>query len=312
MEGLHQGLVGGAKKGHMSFLSGDPAALLALLNETHDVISVLGADGRQKWFSNAFVRVFGYTTPPGSFPAEFVHPEDRQRVYDLFQWFVSSGAFETSAEYRVRHADGSWRWVEVTARNRLDDPMIAGIVSITRDVTARKEAEEQLRHLAGHDPLTGLPNRAQLVASIEMALQGGGPARPVVFFVDLDGFKAVNDRFGHDMGDRVLQVVAARMAAAVRGGELVARYGGDEFVIVASLPPDGRSEEALAARIQAALAAPVDLDGHWVSVGASVGWCVAADGDTASDLIRGADRAAYDAKARRGVQRPADASERPG
>ena len=285
------------EKGHsLSYLSEDPVALMALLNETHDVISVLGRDRRQRWMSAAFCRVFGYPEPPASFPADFVHPEDQPRVLAIYESFLTSGSYETTAEYRVRHADGSWRWVEVTARNRLDDPLIRGIVSITRDVTGRKEAEERLRHLASHDSLTGLANRSRLEDALEHAVSAAGPVRPVVYFVDLDGFKTVNDTYGHVAGDRVLQVVAARLQGAVRAGELVARYGGDEFVVVAYLPPGGRLAEAVADRIRAALADPVEVEGARVTVGASIGWAAALPGAAAGEIIKAADRASYAVK----------------
>lgn len=279
---------------------GDDVVLLAeLLNETHDVISVAGADRRQKWVSRALHRVLGYDQAPESFPADFVHPDDRDRVIAAFDEFVASGRPEITIEYRVRHADGSWRWLEATGRNRLADPRIAGVVSISRDVTARKEAEARLRHLATHDPLTDLPNRSLLEETLDARLDRSGSAavRPVVFFIDADGFKAVNDTYGHAAGDEVLRIIGCRLRAALRESELVARYGGDEFVAVADLPAGVRAEDLIACRLRRAVSEPLEIHGRVLQVAISVGWAAAEAGMGAAELIRAADRAVYRAKA---------------
>lgn len=291
--------------GSDSLLGQDPSILVELLNETHDIISVVGVDRRQKWVSRALLRVLGYETVPESFPADFIHPDDRERVIEVFHTFVASGEQETTVEYRVRHANGSWRWLEVTGRNRIADPRIAGVVAISRDVTARKEAEAQLRHLATHDPLTGLPNRSLLEEALEAKLRAQRPSgeRTVVYFIDADGFKAVNDTYGHDAGDSVLQIIGRRLRAALRDTELVARYGGDEFVAVVVVPPGAGVEDRIALRLRTAVAQPLKLGDRVLRVGVSVGWAAATPATPAAELIRSADQAVYRAKSASGRRR---------
>jgi diguanylate cyclase (GGDEF)-like protein len=185
-------------------------------------------------------------------------------------------------------------------------------VGFQHDVTDRVVAEQALREQAGTDPLTGTANRTALLAELDRQVQAPGLG-PVVLFVDLDGFKRVNDRFGHTVGDSVLRTVAGRLRDVVRSRDLLARLGGDEFVVVLAdldTPADDGPASALAAALAAAhrvaadvqrvLAAPVELPGGSVVVGASVGVAVhPADGETAAELLRAADLQMYRAKARR-------------
>jgi diguanylate cyclase (GGDEF)-like protein len=156
----------------------------------------------------------------------------------------------------------------------------------------------QLQHDATHDHLTGLPNRAHLLTTIESRLLT--LKRPgsdfAVLFLDLDGFKSVNDKMGHEAGDVLLQAVAGRLRHAVRPGDLVARLAGDEFVVVADCPPSHDAATAIARRISACLSAPFAVDGSVVSVRASVGVAHAAPADTVEGILRVADHAMYDAK----------------
>ena len=150
------------------------------------------------------------------------------------------------------------------------------------------EAVDDLRHRAYHDPLTGLPNRAMLLDTLERWLATGSPA--ALLYVDLDSFKPVNDTHGHDAGDRVLVTVASRLAGVVAGPCLVARLGGDEFALL--VPP--ASADAVAAAAIAAIGEPVSVRGTTVTIGASVG--IAVHGTGAGELMRRADVAMYRAK----------------
>lgn len=160
-------------------------------------------------------------------------------------------------------------------------------------------ARQELERLALHDALTALANRTLLVQRLEQALarKARGARPPVVLVLDLDGFKAVNDGFGHVAGDQLLIAVAARLRAAVRDEDLVARLGGDEFAI---LVEDAAPQEVLdlADRVQHAIAAPAPAGDHTCLVGASIGICVAAEGHTTDSLLDDADTAMYAAKHR--------------
>ena len=151
----------------------------------------------------------------------------------MFVEVLGTPGIHAPIEFPVPHADGSWRYFEHTVNNLLDDPDVRGIVISSRDITDRKELEEQLRHQAFHDRLTELPNRALFTGRLEHAL--GRSARTgrsvAVLFLDLNNFKLVNDSLGHEVGDRLLIAVAERLKACLRPGDTVARLGGDEFTV---------------------------------------------------------------------------------
>ena len=159
----------------------------------------------------------------------------------------------------------------------------------------------EVDHDARHDPLTGLANRRTLIDRLELGLARGrrSGVPPTVFFCDLDGFKAVNDRHGHDAGDRVLLTVASRLASAVREGDTVARWGGDELVVLCEDLQEG-SREVVLSRLRAAVEQPVDLDGgDRTSVGLSVGIVQAGADQSAGEVVADADRRMYRDKAGR-------------
>jgi diguanylate cyclase (GGDEF)-like protein/PAS domain S-box-containing protein len=165
-------------------------------------------------------------------------------------------------------------------------------------VMEREIAQERLTHHALHDPLTGLPNRTLLFDRLEVALAQRSRGGVAVVFVDLDHFKLVNDSLGHDAGDNLLCAAATRLRALLRPGDTVARFGGDEFVLLAESVLDGRDAEGLAERISGALAEPFDLSGQEVFVTASIGIAVSGDPECdAQSLLRDADAAMYRAKA---------------
>ncbi|WP_051684337.1 EAL domain-containing protein [Blastococcus sp. URHD0036] len=199
------------------------------------------------------------------------------------------------------------------ARGDLDDDLLdqplpgalgeavhASVRQLVTSVRHREELQVALAHQATHDPLTELPNRAQAVAAVSGALhraQRNGSTTGLLF-VDLDGFKTVNDRHGHACGDEVLRVTARRMQSVVRAGDTVARLGGDEFVVLVEQIEDEHELVHLAERLVEAVAAPVDVNGIGVRIGASIGVAVSRDGSTDADaFFAEADTAAYRAKA---------------
>jgi diguanylate cyclase (GGDEF)-like protein/PAS domain S-box-containing protein len=224
---------------------------------------------------------------------EVLHPEDRERVLAAHERTHATGE-PFHAEYRLVSRDGRVVWVHDEARIITDpgsgEQVLQGYLL---DITARREAEEQLRHQAFHDPLTGLANRALFLDRVQHALvvQSGGAA---VLFLDLDDFKAVNDSLGHVAGDALLRAVGVRLRASLSPSHTVARMGGDEFAILVEGPSSADAALDAAERITAALQAPFDVDGREVFVTASVGIAVGGDDE---ELLRCSDVAMYGAKA---------------
>jgi diguanylate cyclase (GGDEF)-like protein len=203
-------------------------------------------------------------------------------------------------QFAVRTPSGALRWTSASGEPTYDaDGRVLGYHGVSRDITERRLAEDSIRHLATHDTLTGLPNRAlfleELGRSIHDARRAG--EQLALLFVDLDHFKIINDTLGHDAGDLLLAQMARSLRECLRPGDLVARLGGDEFVVLVRHPA-GRHEAAVVARkLLFAVTQPLALKGQECRVSASVGICIFPDNahDEAS-LMKGADIAMYEAK----------------
>src|SRR5207302_4590718 len=232
----------------------------------------------------------------------FVHPEDLDFVTAAWERAVATAEPGAPIEYRVLHADGTWRWVEGVVGNLLDDPAVQGVVLNIRDITERKPAEEAMLHPRFHDALTGLPNRALFLDRLGQALtrRGRHDSLTAVLFLDLDRFKWINDSLGHAAGDQLLVQVAARLTAATRSGDSVARFGGDEFVVLCEELEGDWEARAIAERLDAALGDHFCVEGRDMTVTASIGivTTASASGATADSLLRDADAAMYRAKER--------------
>src|ERR687889_97532 len=171
-----------------------------LLQNTSDIITLLEADGTIRYISPAVERVTGYSPEEQIGTSAFgsVHPDDREQALNTFAEILKEPGIHPPLEFRVPHRDGSWRNLEHVVNNLLDDPAVSGVMVTSRDITERKALEEQLRHQAFHDPLTGLPNRALFMDRLEhaLALARRRGTKVAVLFTDLDDFKVINDSLG--------------------------------------------------------------------------------------------------------------------
>lgn len=216
------------------------------------------------------------------------------------QEILRTGAAIVAKVERETFPDRADVWVSTTKMPlRADDNEIIGTFGISRDITAQVHLERELTHQALHDALTGLANRLALLDRLRQAIRtlGRQRGRVAVFFIDLDGFKGVNDALGHDKGDQALVDTAARLRAIARPSDTVARIGGDEFVVLLPSLPEGAHVEAIAARIVAGIAQPHHPGSSRPTVTASVGVASTRDPRYDADLLlQEADAAMYQAK----------------
>jgi diguanylate cyclase (GGDEF)-like protein/PAS domain S-box-containing protein len=230
-----------------------------------------------------------------------VHPEDRKELMGALAEHRrgKQGPFEV--EHRVRAADGSFRWVLCRGLCVPDGGRPATrVVGSLADINERRALEKQLVHQALHDHLTGLPNRALFLDRLSQCLAYARRSpgyEYAVLWLDLDGFKVVNDSLGHIVGDKLLARVARRICNHLREADTAARLGGDEFALLLHRVPDFSVVEGIVGRLRADLSRPYDLDGYEVVVTASIGIATSAnDYDRAEDVLRDADIAMYRAK----------------
>lgn len=275
----------------------------ALLEHAADMISVFDADSRRTYASPAYERILGFRPDElvGQPFSVICYPSDAVIIQQAFARFTQRSFATERFEVRVRHRDGSPRWLDIIAVNRLADPAVGGVVVTSRDITERKALETQLWHQAHHDELTAIPNRALLLDHLAQALseldRRHEPEGVSLLFLDLDGFKVVNDTLGHDAGDRLLFAAAQRLADCLATDDLIARYGGDEFAVL--LAPSTVQQDAVrvAQRLATALASPFDLNGHQVRITASSGIVSSPKLTETREVFRAADLALYRAKA---------------
>ena len=274
----------------------------ALLEDYADVLLVLGEDGAIRYATPSASVIFGGPVVGGFLP-DLAGDDGRAEVAAAVERMLSSQAspgrrgLET---WQFEGQNGQAIHVEVSYSDLRGSPEVRGLVLTLRDVTSQLAAQAELRRLAFHDQLTGLPNRALFMdrASHAVALARSGGTTAAVMYADLDGFKAVNDTLGHDAGDQLLSAAAGRLAAAVRESDTIARLGGDEFAVLLENLPEPAAAGAFARRVVAAFAELFSLTAGEVSVGISVGVAVTApgSGETAQQLLERADRALYAAK----------------
>ena len=267
-----------------------------------DAMAVVDSDGTLLADSRSLAELLGQPGLAGSSLLRLLRSVgvDPTDVQALVQRARLTGGEPVEFELRGGHPTGGTVWLGGRTVDLTDDPDVGGIAVNLYDITARKQAEEELAHQAFYDGLTGLANRSLFLDHTEQALRRAGRtgAPPIVLTLDLDGFKDVNDSLGHLLGDELLRTVAGRLLGVVRSADTVARLGGDEFAVLVDDTRGGLPDAAgLAERLLQVLGEPVVLDGHRVSVGASIGIAAADADSTPLSLFRDADIAMYRAKA---------------
>lgn len=279
------------------------ARFRSLVQNSFDVITVLDRQGTIQYVSPAIRQLSGYAPDEwqGSRLFDWIHPADVAGARTDLKAVAQEPEATRVVHWRLRHRDGFWRYTESAVQNLLHDPNVAGLVVNSRDVSERKSLEERLMHQAFHDPLTQLANRVLFRERVEALLTAppGVHRSLAVLFLDLDGFKNVNDSLGHATGDQLLIAVAGRLRGCTkRASDTVARLGGDEFAILLE-GTDVAGATKVAERINRALASPFSIGGREVFIRASIGIAVGTPGDGGADeLLRNADLAMYRAKSR--------------
>jgi diguanylate cyclase (GGDEF)-like protein/PAS domain S-box-containing protein len=233
---------------------------------------------------------------------ELVHDDDLLRLRAAIDAHLAGQTPHLESEHRMRHADGTWRWMLGRGLAiRGPDGTATRMAGSLSDITGRREAEGQLQHDALHDGLTGLPNRPLFMDRLDQVLSRAMRDSAIgcaVLFLDIDRFKLVNDSLSHAIGDQLLIALAGRIAAELRPGDTVARIGGDEFTILLDGVRTEHAATVVAERVQAGLREAFSVDGHELFVTASIGISLSSARATSAELLRNADIAMYDAKRR--------------
>lgn len=264
-----------------------------------DVVSLHDNQLRTIYATSALTRLTGYTHDEiiGKSVLDRAHPLDRPHMIRMMRRLRRDG--EALVRWRHRTRVGAWRWFETKVRTLKDTSWHpACYLCSTRDISDRIETEQRVHWQAEHDTLTELPNRAFFLKAIEQELQRLRTEKMLaILFIDLDGFKRINDTLGHPVGDALLKVVAGRLIDAVRARDIVGRMGGDEFTILLDHIESLAEVERIVQRLLASIAQPIHLAGQDLFVAGSIGIALAPrDGNDAETLLRHADLAMYHAK----------------
>ncbi|MFZ4584869.1 MAG: diguanylate cyclase domain-containing protein [Acidimicrobiia bacterium] len=278
-----------------------------VVEHSRDAILVIDEHANATFASPACKEVLGYEPEElvGLSGVELIHAEDlgevARRLGAAYDPSIPSGP---PLRCRLRTATGEYRWFDLRSQFAAPDPLLGGIVVNVRDVhdqviaeRAVEEHKERLAHIALHDVLTGLSNRAAFIEQLEDLLRSrpGDARSALLLYVDVDHFKAINDAHGHAVGDALLIAVAARLRGSVRDSDLVARLGGDEFVVLCEGMSDEDARRVLE-RLTTAVPEPLVVNAARVNVTVSIGVARPRVGSSADDVIAAADRAMYEAK----------------
>ncbi len=271
-----------------------------LVQNLSDVVMVVDVDGAVRYSSpsaRTALTHWQHLRTAEELQAQ-VHPTDKRGTFATIRPVLEGQQRYGFIECRIKRSDGTWGWFEVTAVGQLAERALQGAVLTLHDVSERRQLTDRLKHQAYHDTLTGLPNRALLMDRIHEALARRDDTEFALLLIDLDDFKVINDRHGHESGDVVLEVIGRRLTKTVRPTDTVARLGGDEFALLLTGPAD--EVRRTAQRLAEQIAQPVVVGGRRFLVRASVGvvFPAADDSETAHSLLSHADIALYEAKAR--------------
>jgi diguanylate cyclase (GGDEF)-like protein/PAS domain S-box-containing protein len=273
----------------------------SVFDSAHDGIVITDAAANILNVNAAFTRITGYAREDvlGKNPRILKSGHQDQAFYDAM-WRTLREAGHWSGEVWNRRKDGQVYAELLTVSKVLDaQGDVARYVGVLADITASKEYEQELERIAHFDALTGVPNRVlladRMIQAVAQTRRAGNTM--AVCYLDLDGFKPINDEFGHGAGDRLLVEVARRMKECVRGGDTVARIGGDEFVLLLLNVGSAKELELVLDRVLDAIAVPVHIDSYALAVSASLGVTLFPQDDADPDtLLRHADQAMYLAK----------------
>jgi diguanylate cyclase (GGDEF)-like protein/PAS domain S-box-containing protein len=287
----------------------DPAAparlLAAALASMATAIFITDANGIILWVNDAFTRLSGYAAleAVGSTPAILNSGRHDRRYYSLLWETIQAGKV-WQGQVTDRHKTGRLYVVEEIITPLFDQLGVpTHFIAIQHDITERQQESEHERYLAYHDILTGLPNRASFLLMLQLAIGRAhrDTGRLAVLFIDLDKFKPVNDAFGHHAGDQLLSAVGGRLRASIRKSDVVARIGGDEFVVVLNDKVTHGLACKLAGKLLHSLARQFTIGSHRVSIAGSIGLAFyPEDGLCVEELMIHADSAMYQAKVRGG------------
>lgn len=283
-----------------------PTRLLATaLFSMASAIFITDANGIIMWVNDAFTRLSGYASHEavGNTPA-ILNSGKQDRCHDTLLWETILAGKVWQGEVIDRHKTGRLYVVDQIITPLFDQfGVVSHFIAIQHDITERRQESEHDHYLAYHDVLTGLPNRTSFLLMLQLALARASrdTRRLALLFIDLDKFKPVNDEFGHHNGDQLLSAVGARLRASIRKSDVVARIGGDEFVVVLHDKASPALACKLAEKLLGTLARQFMIGPHRISITGSIGLAFYPDdGVCAQDLMINADSAMYQAKARGG------------
>lgn len=276
----------------------------ALIENATDIIFILDQTTHFTYVSPSVQRILGYD--PATLITQnlfdFVHPEDKTRVVDFLSTVREKQRIPQSLkEFRIRTNYNTWAMLEAIATNLQDESAVSGIVVNCHDITERHQVSEKLKYDAYYDKLTGLANRATLLKVLKKAIAKKQRRKNDLFallFLDLDRFKVINDSLGHLIGDELLKGIAKRLQQCHREGDLLARFGGDEFVFLLKNIETQHEAVIVAQRIHQALTLPFILNHQEVFISASIGITLSSPHyEQPEQMLRDADTAMYHAKA---------------
>lgn len=282
-------------------LRNSEAQLRLIADNMSDLVCLHDPDGIYTYVSPSCESILGFTPAElvGQDPYRFFHPEDCDRLNQTSHQSALRGGAAAST-YRIRHKNGTYIWLETLTRPIFDDQdQVVGLQTTSRNVTEKVDIQTQLEYDAGHDALTGLPNRARLLQQLDAAIALAQPQQPcAVLFIDLDRFKVINDSLGHHIGDELLVAIAQKLNDITRPEDMAARLSGDEFVVLLNDINGIGQAIQVADRLLEELRQPFAIQDRDVFVTVSIGIALCTPRHQSGvDLLRDADIAMYRAKA---------------